>query len=315
MPGFSSLDDFINEATVNGKFWRTDWNKLALPTTAQVAGEWYDLYPGQGMPGPDGYTPTSYGNGTNLAFQPLVAGSGTVGITHGGDVSPDTKHVVNASIFAAGATTVPAVFMLIDILGYYPITSVTTSGGTGQTLTNANPFPVRYSTVVPATTGHGLRCFVVSSPGSATTAMGAATPSIEITYTNSLGVTGRTTPITLPVGKTAAPKGHIVYSGVAAAGKYGPFMPMANGDQGIRSIQSFRLSTTYISGVLNLVVCRPILTLPLTTLGVASERDLVNQLPSLPRVYDGSVLSWLMYAGANTPTNSAYYGHLDFAWG
>jgi hypothetical protein len=49
--------------------------------------------------------------------------------------------------------------------------------------------------------------------------------------------------------------------------------------------------------------------------GVAAERDLLNQLPSLPRVYDGANLSWLMYAGALTPVNSAFYGNLDFIWG
>ena len=92
-------------------------------------------------------------------------------------------------------------------------------------------------------------------------------------------------------------------------------MPLAAGDSGIQSVQNFQLSASYVSGALNLVICRPLLTLPITTIGVASERDLLNQVPSLPRVYDGANLSWLMYAGANTPTNSAFYGHLDFAWG
>ena len=91
-------------------------------------------------------------------------------------------------------------------------------------------------------------------------------------------------------------------------------MPLAAGDAGIRSVQSFTLSATYTSGALNLVLCKPLLTLPITTLGVAAERDLVNQLPSLPKVYDGACLSWLMYAGAATPVNSALYGHLDLGW-
>jgi hypothetical protein len=52
----------------------------------------------------------------------------------------------------------------------------------------------------------------------------------------------------------------------------------------------------------------------MTTIGVAAERDLMNQIPSLPRIYDGAALYWLLYSGANTPTNSAFYGHLDFAW-
>lgn len=297
------MDDFINEVTTNGKFYRQDWNKNALPTTAQTAGLWYDLLCGAGSPGID----IEYGNGTNLAFRALTdAGSSTVGIQHGGDVSPDTKHIINASAFSAAVTTMPCVFLLTDILGFYPITTTTTTGS--QTLNNSVSFPTRH------VSGAGLRAYVVSSPGSATTAMGAGTPSISMTYTNSAGVSGRTTPTTLPIGTTAAPKGNIVYSGTGA-GKYGPFMPLAAGDSGIQSVQSFSLSATYTSGTLNLVICKPLLTLPMTTVGVASERDLLNQIPSLPRVYDGAVLGWLMYAGAATPVNSAFYGHIDFGWG
>lgn len=304
MAGFASLDDFISETTVNGKFVRTDWNKNALPTTAQTAGLWYDLSTGAGNPGSD----TAYGSGTNLAFQSLADTSTTSpGIPHGGDVSTDTKHIINASAFSAAATTMPAVFMLVDRLGFYPITTTTSTAN--QTLDNTVVFPTGRHT-----NGAGLRAYVVCSSGAATTAMGAATPNIDITYTNQAGTAGKATPTVLPQGNSAAPKGSIVYSGTGA-GKYGPFLPLAAGDSGIRSVQNFRLSASYLSGVLNLVICRPLLTLPMTTIGVAAERDLLNQVPSLPRVYDGANLSWLMYAGAATPVNSAFYGHLDFAWG
>lgn len=301
--GFSSLDDFITSTTTDGKFLRTDWNKNALPTTAQTAGLWYDLACGAGNPGSD----TAYGTGTNLAFQALSDTSTTSpGIQHGGDVSTDTKHIVNASAFSAAATTMPCVFMLVDRLGFYPITTTTLT--TNQTLDNTVVFPTGRHT-----NGAGLRAYVVVSSGAATTAMGAGTPNIDITYTNQAGTTGKTTPTVLPASTTTAAKGHIPYSGTGA-GKYGPFLPLAAGDSGIRSVQNFRLSATHTSGVLNLVICRPLLTLPMTTIGVAAERDLLNQVPSLPRVYDGANLSWLMYAGAATPVNSAFYGHLDFSW-
>jgi hypothetical protein len=304
MPGFASMDDFLSETTVNGKFTRTDWNKLALPTTNQVAGSWYDLSTGPGNPGSD----ILYGTGTNLAFQALSdTTSGSPGIQHGGNVSTDTKHIINASAFSAAATSVPAVFMLVDRLGFYPITTTTTNSN--QILDNTTVFPTGRHT-----NGAGLRAYAVCSSGAATTPMGAGTPTIDITYTNTAGTSGRTTPAVLPTCVTAAPKGTIVYSGTGA-GKYGPFIPLAGGDSGIRSVQNFRLSATYTSGVLNLVICRPLLTLPLTTVGVAAERDLLNQVPSLPRVYDGANLTWLMYAGVNTVTNNAYFGHLDFAWG
>jgi hypothetical protein len=83
----------------------------------------------------------------------------------------------------------------------------------------------------------------------------------------------------------------------------------------MRLVEQFSYSATHTSGVTNVVLCRPILTLPMTTIGVASERDLVNQLPSMPRIFDGACLAWLMYAGAATPVGSGYYGHCDFAWG
>lgn len=302
--GFSSLDDFISESTANGKFLRADWNKLALPTTAQAAGLWYDLACGSGNPASD----SAYGGGTNLAFQALDDTSTTSpGILHGGNVSPDTKHVVNASAFSAAATSAPCILMLVDRLGFYPITTVTTT--TPQTLNNTVPFPAgRHSN------GAGLRAFFVTSSGAATTPMGAATPNLSINYTNQAGTSGRTTPTVLPVGTSANPKGAIAYSGTGV-GKYGPFLPLAAGDSGIQSVQSVTISTSYLSGVLNLVICRPILTLPITTVGVAAERDLLNQVPSLPRIYDGANLSWLLYAGANHPVNTPWFGHLDFAWG
>jgi len=297
MSGFTSVDDLVNEMTVNGKFKRSDWNKNTFATTAHTAGMWYSLFRGAGNPTAD----TILGTGTNLAFQALTdTTSGATGIQHGGNVSTDTKHILNASAFSAAATSMPAVLMLVDLLGFYPITSVTTTGD--QALNNTVTLP-RY------TTGEGVQAFITPS-----TVMGAATPNLRLTYTDSDGNAGNLTPATLPSGLTAAPVTSIIYSGTGA-GKYGPFMPLAIGDKGIRSVQQFNLSASYVSGVLNLVLCKPLLTLPLTTIGVASERDLLNQVPSLPQVQDGACLAWLMYAGAATPVNSAFYGHLDFIWG
>ena len=106
----------------------------------------------------------------------------------------------------------------------------------------------------------------------------------------------------------------ILYSGTGV-GKYGPFVPLKSGDSGVRAVNSIQLSASYVSGEFAIVLCKPLFTLPMTTIGVASERDFMNQVPSLPRVYDGACLVWLLYNGAATPINSSFYGHLDFAWG
>ena len=131
MPGFSSMDDLMSEVTVSGKFKRTDWNKNFLPTTAAVAGEWHSLFRGGGNPGADAIINT----GTNLTWQQLKdTTTNATGIQHGGDVSPDYKVILNASAYTAAATTAPGMAMLVDLLGFYRVTSVTTI--TAQATTN-----------------------------------------------------------------------------------------------------------------------------------------------------------------------------------
>lgn len=295
MAGFTGQDDLINQVSTNGKFYRADWQKSTFATTAHTAGMWYSLFRGGGNPPADAIL----GTGTNLAFQALTdATTNATGIQHGGDVG-GFKVLLNAAAQTAAATTAPCVLMLVDLLGFYPVTSVTTTGA--QTLDNTVTLP-RY------TDGAGVQAFITPS-----TVMGAATPSISIGYTNSASTVGRATPATLPIGNTAAAVTSVVYSGTGA-GKFGPFMPLQDGDAGIKSVQSINLSASYVSGVLNLVLCKPLLTLPITTLGVTAERDLVNQFASMPKVYDGACLAWLMLAGAGTPVASPISGHLEFGW-
>lgn len=298
MAGFTSQDDLINQVSTNGKFYRADWQKSTFATTAHTAGLWYSLFRGGGNPAAD----TILGTGTNMAFQALTdTTTNATGIPHGGNVGGGTgyKHLLNAAAQTAAATTAPCVLMLVDLLGFYPVTTVTTTGA--QTLNNTVTLP-RY------TDGAGVQAFITPS-----TVMGAGTPNITLGYTNSAGTAGRATPATLPIGNTAAAVTSVVYSGTGA-GKYGPFVPQAAGDSGIRSVQSINLSATYTSGVLNLVLCKPLMTLPITTLGVTAERDLVNQFASMPKVYDGACLAWLMLAGAATPVASPLSGHLEFGW-
>lgn len=295
MSGFTSQDNMINAISTLGQSYRTDWQKSTFATTAHTAGMWYSLMRGGGNPAAD----TILGTGTNLAFQALSDTVATAsGIPHGGNVG-GYKVLLSAAAQTAAVTTAPCVLMLVDMLGFYPITTVTTTGA--QTLNNTVTLP-RY------TDGAGVQAFLTPS-----TVMGAATPNITLNYTNSAGTAGKATPVTLPIGNSAAAVTSVVYSGTGS-GKYGPFIPLAAGDAGIRSVQSINLSASYVSGVLNLMLCRPLLTLPITTLGVTAERDLVNQFASMPRVYDGACLHWLMLAGAATPVASPLSGHLEFGW-
>lgn len=289
--GWSSNDDFISEVTANGKYWRADWNKIT-GAAAYTAGRWYDMSPLNGTPIANAWT------GTALAAQVPTDTTG-FGLYHGGNVSTDTKHVLNTAAVTAVATGVPGVLMLVDMCLYYP--GIAMNSGSAQTLNNTN-------TLTRYTTGAGLRAGLVI-----VTTAGATAHNVAISYTNQAGTAGRSLPVTVACTASAiAP--HITHSGTAA-NNYGPFLPLASGDTGVRSVQSLTLSASSTAGTAALVLYKPLFTLPITTAGVAAERDLMNQLPSLPQVQDGACLTWLYFAGAATAASTNFFGSVDVAWG
>jgi hypothetical protein len=289
--GFTSTDDFINEVTTNGKFWRADWNKIT-GAAAYTAGRWYDLSLLNGTPIANTFA------GTALAAT-IPSETTGFGLYHGGNVSTDTKHITNVAAVTAVATGVPGLLMLVDMCLYYP--GISLNSAVAQTLTNT-------STLTRYTDGVGLRAYLVP-----TVAAGATAHNVSLSYTDQGGTSGNSLPVTVACTASAI-VGHITHSGVAA-NNYGPFLPLASGDTGIRSVQSITLSAASLAGTGALVLCRPLATVPITTLGVMGERDLVNMVPSMPKVVDGACLTWLWFAGAATAASTNFYGSVDFAWG
>jgi hypothetical protein len=389
MAGFTSQNQII-QAQTNGQTWRADWSKNFNPTAAAVANEWHTLFRGNGNPGPDAI----FDAGTNLAFQPVKdTTTNAASIQHGGNVGAGVaKFLLSGSAVTAAATAQPSVLALIDVVGFYRVTTVTTT--TAQTTTNtlgqsdtftANPatdvctwtstanmpYNILTGTRVQLTTTNTLPAglalatnyFVIKltdttfklatsytnavdgiaidiiSAGTGThtvnwllprytngaalnaiffnpsaTALGAATPNLSLGYTNSQQVTSRTTPAVLPVGKTGATNSHILYTGATGVGKYNYAVPRQSEDSGIAEINTIQNSTSYVSGSYTVALYKELARFPVTSLGVAAERDFLNQLPSLPRIYDGAALYFLVGSGVPTPANSAFSGHLDFIW-
>ena len=109
----------------------------------------------------------------------------------------------------------------------------------------------------------------------------------------------------------------IIHSG-NAAGRYGPFLPLQGGDTGVARVNSFTWSggTAYTgSGVVALCLFKPIADIAMPVSGMWSERDLVNQLPSLPRIEDGACLGWLLFSTGATTNNSPFTSYIDVGWG
>lgn len=389
MAGFQSTDNIIN-ALSNGQTFRYDFNKSMNPTTAAIAGEFHMTARGNGNPGPDALFDT----GANLTFIGVEDDTTNASsIPHGGDVQPTYyKSLAGISAVTNAATTAPCVAVILDVIGYYRVTSVTTT--TAQTTTNTlgyaddftadagtdiitwtttvnHPSNILAGTRVRLTTSGTLpaglalatdyyvikvtddTCKLATSYANAiagtainitdagtgthtmsrllprytngagvqaiffnpaATALGAATPNLTLAYTNSAQTGSRATPGVQPVGKTAASNSLIIYTGTGA-GKYNYQHPLQSGDAGIAQIDSIRNTTSYVSGTYTVALVKELARVPITTVGVMAERDLVNQLPSLPRIYDGAALYVAIGSSTTTPANANFSGHITTVWG
>ena len=301
--GFSSQDDLLNQITVNGKYGRIDYNKTTA--VAGVAGTWTDLGTATGSTPADAYA------GTSLTWVDTDDTYSGGAVYHGGDVATATKHFLNASAYVFAAAGAPWVLMCVDQVGYVPITGADVTGTTSRTITmtaisNTAAKRDRYPN------GAGLRAYF-----STEVAPTLGGPNLTaMTYTNQAGTTGKSIGVT--VGFAATPvTGMMPHSGNAAT-RYAPFLPLAVGDSGIRDLEAFTLSggTAYGgTGQLVLHLVKPIFQIPIPASGILTERDFVNQLPSMPKIPDGACLRFLLFQTGATTTTSPVMVAADYAYG
>lgn len=389
MPGFASNDQII-QAMSNGQTWKASWGKNFNPTAVAVANEWHTLFRGGGNPGADAI----FDAGTNLTFQAVKdTTTSAASIQHGGRVQPTYyKYLMSLHAVTAAATVAPCTLALVDVIGFYRVTTVTTTTaqattntlgqtdtftadagtdictwsstanipsniltGTRVRLTTSGTLPgglatatdyyvvklsdttfelaASYTNAVAGTqiditdagtgthtvtwllprytNGAGVQA-IIFNPSA--TALGAGTPNLSLGYTNATQTASRATPTVLPIGKTAASNSHIIYTGATGTGKYNYIMPLQAGDSGIAEVNTIQNSTSYVSGSYTVALIKEITRVPLSTLGLAGERNLIFEYPSFPRIYDGAALYWVMGSGLATPVNSAFSGELNFIW-
>ena len=290
-----SIDQLV-AAISAGKTTRYDWNKIT-GGAAYALGRWYDFSSLGGLPVANAYP------GTALTWVTCdeATGNGTqiFGIPHGGNVSTDIKHLLNLSAWTTAATGVPGTLMLVDIQGYWNGINMNTLSA--QTLLGTPT--LRY------TNGAGCRLFLTAR---ATT--GAVAHNLSVSYSNTVPTAGRTLPVTVACTASAIVP-HIVHSGTAA-NNYGPFLPLASGDTGVSNVATVTLSAA--SGTAStaaLVLCRPLAQITLSVVGLMTEKDLLNQIPSMPVIKDGACLAWLYGAGAATAASTTFAGGNEFVWG
>ena len=388
--GFTSQDDLVDQIT-SGKYKRIDHAKTTAPV--HTAGGWHMLAGLAGFPNASTFP------GTDLVWSACTEtnGDGTtvLGIPHGGDPGGSaTKHLLSVGASMVAAAGAPWQAKLVDLLGYYRLSTTNVTGTSARTLINSNTFTassssgllltytndfkhltkvrvsnsggalpiglaintdywlVRVSsttariatslanaiagTVIAFTDagtgtqtlrivagrnandgGKGVEaCFVVQTqPTAGGPTVSASAYDLDTDYSGTGTRAFQGTPTMNATADAYATR--IIHSG-NATGRYGPFMPKQGGDTGIGRINSFTWSagTAYTgSGVIALCLVKPICDITIPVTGMWSERDLVNQLPSLPRIDDGACLTWLLFGTGATTTASPFTAAIDVGWG
>jgi hypothetical protein len=277
-----------------GKSLRYPFTKIT-GGSAYTAGRSYDMTALAGSPVANAWA------GTALTFTECdeSTGNGTqaFGMPHGGNVSADIKHVLNQGAMTTAATGVPSTLLLMDIEGYWP--------GISNNTTSAQALLGTPS--LRATNGNGLRLNWVQ-----TSAAGATAQNISLSYTDQSGNTGNAMPVTVAMTASAI-AGHISHAGTAA-NNYGPFLPLASGDSGVRNVASVTFSAAN-TGTGALVLAKPIVEIPLGLVSTYHKQDLLGSMPSLPVIPDGACLGMILIAGGAVAASTTFFGHNEFVWG
>lgn len=86
----------------------------------------------------------------------------------------------------------------------------------------------------------------------------------------------------------------------------------AGGDTGVQNVASVTMSAAN-TGTFALCLARSLAQITLSVAGLMTEKDLLNQIPSLPEIKDGACLVWLYGAGAAIAASTTFVGGLEFS--
>jgi len=276
----------IIDADLAGQTKISTWRKAPTQTTA--ANIWFDLSMSPGNPNPNYYAASP-----NISKALSYSEDG--GLYHGGNVSTSVKHLKRLMAMCVTPTTaVPLRLMLCDYLLYYPFVDM--SDTSGISLTNSVTIP-RY------TTGAGVRIMAVEVAGQS----GVGNPRFNLTYTNSSGTAGRTTPNIACNTQTSV--GTLITTAANTNVCAGPFLPLQAGDTGVRSIETVTFLTGDV-GLIAFVLVNPLADLTLYDITAASERDYATDGYSMPIIKDDAYLNFIC-CPSGTLSAAAIHGTIE----
>jgi hypothetical protein len=285
--GFPNVSTFASAADA-GQEWMSFFHKNGSPILP--AGGWCsDLSMAAGTPKYNAYV-GAQGEGT-----PFVGG-GNFGIYVPGIPADKTLHISEINIGTPGGTLAPATFYLCDYLYVYALTDMDDTSA--QVMDNGIAPVPRYAD------GLGVQAMVV------TTTPQTAVAQCSISYTNSAGVSGRTSSIYTAISNTGNIQG--AQQAAGGAGSMSPFIPLASGDLGIRTIDSVTMLASG-GGFTAVVLVRPIAEIKLREQNTVAEINYLVSKRQLPKVLAGAYLNWV-YSSGVAAASSVIRGYIKFNW-
>jgi hypothetical protein len=270
----------------DGKTFFSTWRKQ--PTQTTTAGNWFDLSMSPGNPVPNYYI------GTPNYFVPL-AQSTDGGIPHRRSGASDQEYLRMFEVQSTLATSVPLPLWILDYLGFYPFLDESVTDE--QTLYNTVAVP-RF----PLGTGVQMMPVVVAGQtGQLST--------FRVRYTNQSGTENCWTPShTMTVQSV---NGTIISGGVYQNSQ-APFMSLAEGDTGVRSVQSIWFDVGDI-GLIALVLVKPIARHTLQGIDAPVERDFYMEMSTIPAIADDAYLN-LIVLPMGTLATAPIHGYIKTCW-
>lgn len=287
MPGFFNTAEYTDAADRGQK---VGFSFRKTPTQASVAGHWVDLSLTTGNPNANYYVGTEL---TAKPFEHIDAGK-FVGLYHGDAKSPAKKYLHRLTIISSTAALI-GLYKMLDYVLFYPFIDM--DSAEPQVMDNTLTLPRHV-------TGHGVRAMMVAVSPS------AGGGSFTFDYVNQDGE-AKTSP-TISCGTTAHSIANIIGSQPGTVANNGPFLPLAGGDTGIRSITSLT-NIVLNGGLAALVLVKSLHDLPLREVSTPKETEAVREKFTPAEIEDGAYLNLIMNC-AGSVAGGTVTGTGDIIW-
>ena len=290
MSGFRNLRE-LADAQDAGRYLYASWRKQPTQTTA--SGIWFDLSMSPGNPAPN------YFIGAPNVFVPMHQ-STDGGIRHGGNVKAMERKKFLRKMMALTTTASPMAGKLLDYLGFY--------GFVDESILDEQPMDntlglTRYAD------GAGVQLMPIVVAGQ------TGGQPFTVSYTNQDGVPGRITQSAVMT--TQFVNGTVLHSTAGGSATYntnGPFLPLQQGDSGVRSVESVTIGGIGDVGLFALVLVKPLATFSLFGADAACEVDYFTDMAAMPEIKDDAYLNLIVCPTA-TLSGVPIHGLIETTWG